>query len=101
MISLAGTNLVKDRMEGVVGQRLHLFIGAVLNRMRHEDTRWVESERLRLGLSCLSKLDRGDEHGRHAPVFQFHDVVHTARGARPSIGQRFDHHITLRGNFLA
>ena len=38
---------------------------------------------------------------RHAPAFQFHDVVHTARRARPSVGERLDHRVAALGDLLA
>ena len=36
-----------DLVFGAVGQRPHLVVGAVLDRMRHEDARRLEAERLR------------------------------------------------------
>ena len=59
-----------------VGEGAHLVVGAVLNGV-------------------------GDEHGHDASGFEVGDVVHTARRARASIGERLDHHVAGRGDLMA
>jgi len=69
--------------------------------MRCEDARHVQPKSGALGLSGIPKLDRGGENPGDASAFKVVDVVHTARRARTSIGQRFDHRIALAGDLVA
>src|SRR3546814_14198799 len=86
-----------DLVERDVGQGPHLVVGAVLDRVGHEDARRVEPERLRLGRGGVDELARRDEHAGYAPALQISDVGHTARRARPSVGERLDDQVALRG----
>ena len=47
----------------------------------------VDERRVQKGLGT-------DYHRGYAPVFEGHGVVHTARGAGPSIGDGRDHEVT-------
>src|SRR4051794_34610131 len=58
------------------------------------------TERLGLMLSRLDELTGGDEHTRDATQLEITDVVHTARRAAPSIGERLDHHLALGGDLV-
>ena len=54
-----------------------------------------EAERRRLGDRRVDELVGGDEHRRDAPALEIDDVVHTARRAAASIGERLDHDFAL------
>lgn len=71
--------------------------GLILNRMR-DINRIVISAAQRTGLRARGshKFRRRDGHCRDAEVFEFRHIVQTARRARPSIGQGFDHAIAAR-----
>ena len=43
---------------------------------------------------------RGEEHPDHAAALEVGDVVHTARRARASIGERLDDHLALLGDLV-
>ena len=49
----------------------------------------------RLHFRGVDELARRNEHHRYTGGFDVHGVVHTARRARSSIGERFDHDIAL------
>ena len=49
----------------------------------------------------VGELGGGDEDARQAPGLEIGDVVHTARRARASIGERFDHHVARRRDLVA
>ena len=55
----------------------------------------------RLGVGGVDELGGGDEHAGHAPALEIGDVVHTARRARASVGEGFDHHVARRGDLVA
>src|SRR6476659_5453559 len=61
----------------------------------------IEAERFRLALRAVEERHGGDEHGRDAARLQVDDVVHTARRARPSIGESLDHGVAPRGDLVA
>jgi hypothetical protein len=43
---------------------------------------------------------RAQEHGRDAAIFESQNVVHTARHARASIPDSYDHEVTAFGQFV-
>ena len=68
--------------------------------MLDEDRFRRKTKRVRLSSSSLDKFRRSDEDPGNPPLIQIIDVVHTARRAATSIGERFDENVTLRGNLL-
>src|SRR5438067_2166543 len=79
----------------------HLLVGPVLDWVRHVDRGRREAESLRLSLGTVDELLGRDEDRRHAARLEIDDVVHTARRARPSIGERFDDGVAARGDLVA
>src|SRR3989442_12660623 len=79
----------------------YLLVGPALDRVRHVDGGRREAERLRLPLGAVDELLGCDEDRRHAARLEIDDVVHTARRARPSIGERFDDGVAARGDLVA
>jgi len=75
-----------ERTDGCICECTELVICTVLNRMLDEHIGWLEAERFGLAL-C-----RGDElSGRHCDcgqtaIFNFRDIMRTARSARTSVG---------------
>src|SRR5438132_4685289 len=63
--------------------------------MRDIDDSRVEPQRATLGLDRRLELRRRRQDARDAGSLQLGDVVHTARRARSSIGEGFDHRVTL------
>jgi len=84
-----------DGPERRVGKLSHLVIRAILDRMRHEDMPRVRSERPSLHRYCTLKRCRRHHDGRDVPLFEACEVVHTARRARTSVGERLDQSSTL------
>ncbi len=66
--------------------------------MLNQDVRGRESEGRRLRQSSLGELRAREENPYQASTFQVSDVVHTARRATASIGEGFNHHLTLGGD---
>ncbi len=91
----------EDLVDGRLGQPLHLLVGPVLDRMGHEHSCRLETQGAGLRLRRGDKLRGGDEHPGEAPALQVGDVVHTARRAAASVGERFDHQIALGGDLVA
>ena len=54
-----------------------------------------------LGLGGVDELGRREEHAGQAPALQISDVVHTARRAGASIGERLDDHVAALGDLVA
>src|SRR5437773_5789603 len=79
----------------------HLRVGPVLDRVRHVDGGRREAERFRLPLGAVDELLGRDEDRGHAARLEIDDVVHTARRARPSIGERFDDGVAACGDLVA
>ena len=67
--------------ESRFGERPHLLVGAVLDRMAGEHPAGVHAQGLALSLGRLSKTIRRHEHTWHTEVLQIDYVVHTARRA--------------------
>src|SRR5207302_658172 len=81
-------------VEHLVGERAHLVAREGLDRMLHHD-RAVGggAERLRLGLRRAGELGRDDRRRGNTVILEEHAVVHTARRAGPSVGERLDEHV--------
>ena len=75
-----------DRTDSSICKCAELVVCTILNRMLDEHIGWLEAERFGLAL-C-----RGDElSGRHCDcgqtaIFNFRDIMRTARSARTSVG---------------
>jgi len=61
----------------------------------------LEPDGVALGLRSVNEDGAGDEHAGDSPTFQVCDVVHTARRAAASIGERFDHCVAVARNLVA
>ena len=61
----------------------------------------VGAERGGLRVGRVDELGRCDEHGRHAEGLEVDGVVHTARRAGSSVGERLDHDVALLGDLVA
>src|SRR5438034_673329 len=81
-------------VEHLVGQRAHLVPGERLDRMLHHDrTVAGGAQRLRLRLRRAGELGGDDGRRGNAVILEEHAVVHTARCAGPSVGERLDEHV--------
>ena len=89
-----------DRCETLLGQPAQFGIGAILNRMRHEDTVRMEAERLALRARGSFEDVGGNKTPGNAATVEILDVMQTARRARSSVRQTFNHHRAFAGNFL-
>ncbi len=68
-------------VDRAVGKGAQFVVGAVLDRVRHEDVRGARAERARLGRGGGHELGRCQEHAGQAQALEVDDVVHTARRA--------------------
>ena len=68
--------------------------------MSNEGAGWVEPESFTLGVGGLDELVGSYEDTREASTFEVCNVVHTARRARASIGQRLDDSIAALGDLV-
>lgn len=83
-----------DLVDHLIRQRPDFLGGFGLNRMRNQNRlvlRHAESSTLRVGSG--EKFGCGHVGGGKAFFFEIDDIVRTARDARPSIAQGFDHRI--------
>lgn len=88
-----------DRVDDAVGPEAHLIVGRVLNRVRDKDPpRLLEPERLRLVARRIHERARGDRDRGTAAGLEPGYVVHTARRAASSVGQRLDYVGALEKN---
>src|SRR5438132_6449814 len=89
-------------VEHLVGERGHLGAREGLDRMLHHD-RAVGggAEGLRLGLRRAGELGRDDRRRANAVILEEHAVVHTARGAGPSVSERLDGHVWASDDLVA
>jgi hypothetical protein len=71
--------------EGLIGDRLDLGGGAVLDRMRDVDDGRLEAQRIALRGDAVDELGGDDIDARQAAVIEIVEVVQTARCAGPSI----------------
>jgi len=71
--------------EGLVGDRLDLGGGAVLDRMRDVDDGRFEAQRIALRGDAVDELGGDDVDARQAAAIEIVEVVQTARCAGPSI----------------
>src|SRR6267378_4907235 len=84
-------------VEDLVGERAHLVAREGLDRMLHHDRAiGGGAERLRLGLRRAGELGRDDRRRGNAVILEEHAVVHTARCAGPSVGERLDDLVAQR-----
>jgi hypothetical protein len=72
-------------VEHLVGDRLDLGGGAVLDRMRDIDDRRLEAQRIALRGDTIDELGGDDVDAGQAAVIEIVEVVQTARCAGPSI----------------
>src|SRR6202045_1650318 len=84
----------------LVGEPAQLVVGAVLHRMRDEHQSGVGAERFGLRLGPLNELGRRDADRRNATLLEVRHVMRTARYARPSVAEAFDHQIDFAGDLL-
>jgi len=91
----------QDLVHGGIGEGAHLIVGAILNRVGNKHPRRLEADGVALGLGRVDELGGGQEHTRQTTSLEISDVVHTARRAAPSVGQRLDHDVTFRGDLVA
>ena len=85
-----------DLVERRVGESAHLVVGAVLDGVRARRPRAGSTPSAPTALSAAStnSVDATNTAG-DAPPLQIDDVVHTARRARPSVGERLDDDVAL------
>src|SRR5262245_23187114 len=89
-------------VEHLVGQRAHLVARERLDRVLHHHGAVAGgSERLRLRLRGARELGGDDRRRRNAMVLEEHAVVHTARCAGPSVGERLDEHVGALHDLIA
>ena len=69
--------------------------------MGDEDASRVEAQGGRLGVGGLDELCGRHEHGGQSSSFEVGDVVHTARRAAASVGERLYHHVAFGGDLVA
>ena len=100
MIDLAGMKPVQNSFKGVFGQNFDLSVRAVLDGVRDKHCSRIKAQGRGLGLTGLPEFGGGYHNRRNSSTFQVSHVVHTARCARPSICQRFDHDVTFNDNSL-
>ena len=94
-------DLGDELLDGLVGEGDHLGVGPVLDRMGDEESGHVEAEGLGLGFGGRHEGVGGDEHAWDTATLEVGDVVHTARRAASSIGERFDHCVALGRDLVA
>ncbi len=68
--------------------------------MRDEQTVRMKADGVTLGARSGAENFRGDETAGNPATVEFLDVMQTARRTRSSVGQAFDHHITLARHLL-
>ena len=87
--ALPATRLGAERRhhlgEGLIGDRLDLGGGAVLDRMRDVDDGRVEAQRFALRGDAVDELGGDDVDARQAAIIEIVEVVQTARCAGASI----------------
>ena len=67
-----------ELVNGLVGNRSHLVVGAVLNRVFYKQTSGIEAQCIGLGLGSIDEGIAGDKHTRKSAAFKVGDVMHTA-----------------------
>src|SRR5918912_50828 len=97
---LDGGESAHDLVDGRVGEGTYLLVGTVLDGMWDEHTGRVTAQSGCLRLRGVMELRGGHEDARDAARLQSADVVHTARRAGPSVGQRFDHDLTAAADLV-
>jgi hypothetical protein len=74
-----------DLLERLVGDRLDLGLGAILDRMRDVDDGRLETQRVALRFDAFDEAGGDDVDTREAAAVEAIEVVQTARCAGPSI----------------
>jgi len=72
-------------LEGGIGERFDLFLGAVLDRVRDVDDGGLEAQRVALRGDAVDELGGDDVDARQAAIIEIVKVVQTARCAGASI----------------
>ena len=72
---------IDDLLEALVGELVQLGGGAILDGMRHDHQRRLESQRGVLRVSGLDEFGRDHVDARDAPAVEIDEVVQTARRA--------------------
>lgn len=85
--------MAPEVLERTIGNRHHLRVSTVLNRVVDENGCRIGPERPGLMFRTVDEFDGGNVHPRNAAGFQINDVVHTARRTTPSISEGFDHQV--------
>ena len=89
------------RLECGVGDRIHLGVAAVLDRVLDVHRGRIGAERARLMLGAVDERGGRHEHARDPARFQIDDVVHTARRAGASVRERLHDGTALHRDLLA
>ena len=98
----AGDQLLDHLLNHTVCPLPHFLGGQVLHRMRHaNDLEPWHAKGLRLCLRGIEKNLRRENGSRNLALFKGNPVVHTARRARPSVGERLNNHVAAVGQLLA
>ena len=100
-VSLRARELRDEGLDRGVRDLAHLVVGAVLDRVWREDPGGGVPERCGLGFGGVDETLGGHEDPRDTAPFKVADVVHTARRAAASIGERLDHRIARCGDLVA
>jgi hypothetical protein len=90
----------QDLLQIIVGQLFQFVIGPILHRMRNEHIRRIGAKRLRLRRGGIDELGGGDTDRRNSAGFEIREVMRTARRARASVSQSFDHDANLAHDLL-
>ncbi len=94
--------LLHHCLNHLVGALAYLLWGEILHGMWHTDNLEPRHAKgVRLCTRGVEKDFRGQDGGWNLTLFECNPVVHTARRARPSVGEGFDDHIAAAGQFLA
>jgi len=72
-------------LEGGIGERFDLFLGAVLDRIEDVDDGGLEAQRVALRGDAVDELGGDDVDARQAAIIEIVKVVQTARCAGASI----------------
>ncbi len=75
----------EQALEGRFGDRDEFLIRAILDRVRHEQSGGVGTQRARLRLRPVDELCGSNVHRGNTALFEIDRVVHTARRTAASI----------------
>ena len=91
----------EDVVVGSVGDREHLVIGAVLDRVRDVTRRLGDPSARACATAAGMNSTVATNTAGHAARLEIDRVVHTARRAAASIGERLDHRVAVHRDLLA